>query len=65
MRTRSGTKARQVHFRPHAQTGVLGFSQGMIDFGTQADRDETIAFPGSAGTFLMHHAKTRTPGGGK
>ncbi|MGE4610359.1 MAG: phytanoyl-CoA dioxygenase family protein [Paracoccaceae bacterium] len=45
-------------FRPHAQTGVLGFSQGLTDFGTQTDKDETIAFPGEAGTFLMHHAKT-------
>jgi len=45
-------------FRPHAQTGVLGFSQGITDFGTQADKDETVAFPGKAGTFLMHHAKT-------
>lgn len=45
-------------FRPHAQTGVLGFSQGMTDFGTQSDQDNTVAFPGSAGTFLMHHAKT-------
>jgi len=45
-------------FRNHGQTGVLGFSQGMTDFGTQADRDNTVAFPGRAGTFLMHHAKT-------
>lgn len=45
-------------FRPHAQTGVLGFSQGMTDFGMKADEENTVAFPGSAGTFLMHHAKT-------
>jgi len=45
-------------FRPHAQSGVLGFSQGMTDFGTQSDRENTVAFPGKAGTFLMHHAKT-------
>jgi len=25
-------------FRPHGQTGVLGFSQGITDFGTAADR---------------------------
>jgi phytanoyl-CoA hydroxylase len=45
-------------FRDHGQTGVLGFSQGMTDFGTDADKAETVAFPGQAGTFLMHHAKT-------
>ncbi len=45
-------------FRPHGFTGVLGFSQGMTDFGTDADKAGTIACPGGAGTFLVHHAKT-------
>lgn len=45
-------------FRPHVQTGVLGFSQGITDFGTQEDLEKECAFPGKAGTFLMHHAKT-------
>jgi phytanoyl-CoA hydroxylase len=45
-------------FRPHGRTGVLGFSQGITDFGTLDDEAETTAFPGQAGTFLMHHAKT-------
>lgn len=45
-------------FRPHGQTGVLGFSQGITDFGTSVDRVDTVACPGSAGTFLMHHART-------
>ncbi|MDA8746825.1 phytanoyl-CoA dioxygenase family protein [Litoreibacter sp.] len=45
-------------FRPHGQTGVLGFSQGITDFGTAKDEADEVAFPGSAGTFLMHHAKT-------
>ena len=45
-------------FRNHAPTGVLGFSQGITDFGTQADRAETVAEPGGAGAFLLHHAKT-------
>lgn len=44
--------------RPHGATGVLGFSQGMTDFGTEADRAGTVAVPGGAGTFLMHHART-------
>ena len=45
-------------FRDHGQSGVLGFSQGMTDFGTDADHAKTVSFPGPAGTFLMHHAKT-------
>ena len=45
-------------FRPHGQTGVLGFSQGMTDFGSADDQANTVSFPGQAGTFLMHHAKT-------
>lgn len=45
-------------FRPHGFTGVLGFSQGMTDFGTEADRDDTVACPGGPGTFLLHHART-------
>jgi 2-oxoglutarate-dependent dioxygenase len=49
---------RDAAFRPHGQTGVLGFSQGITDFGTAADRAGEVAFPGPAGTFLMHHAKT-------
>lgn len=45
-------------FRNHGQTGVLGFSQGITDFGTDDDQAQSVACPGSAGTFLMHHAKT-------
>ncbi len=45
-------------FRPHGQTGVLGFSQGITDYGTPEDIGAEKAFPGPAGTFLMHHAKT-------
>ena len=45
-------------FRPHGQTGVLGFSQGITDFGTDADKENEVSIPGCAGTFLMHHAKT-------
>lgn len=45
-------------FRPHGRTGVLGFSQGITDFGTDTDLANTVAFPGNAGAFLMHHART-------
>lgn len=43
-------------FRPHGRSNVLGFSQGLTDFGTAADTADTVAFPGDAGTFLMHDA---------
>jgi phytanoyl-CoA hydroxylase len=49
---------KQSQFRPHGQTGVLGFSQGITDYGTADDVTAEVAFPGAAGTFLMHHAKT-------
>jgi phytanoyl-CoA hydroxylase len=45
-------------FRSHGQTGVLGFSQVITDFGSPGDQENEVAFPGCAGTFLMHHAKT-------
>ncbi|MEP3278225.1 MAG: phytanoyl-CoA dioxygenase family protein [Stappiaceae bacterium] len=45
-------------FREHGKTGVLGFSQGMTDFGTDEDNQNAVSFPGVAGTFLMHDAKT-------
>lgn len=43
-------------FRPHGRSNVLGFSQGLTDFGTDEDKANTVAFPGDAGTFLMHDA---------
>ena len=45
-------------FRPHGQSNVLGFSQGITDFGTPDDHAGTVAFPGEAGTFLLHDSKT-------
>ena len=45
-------------FRPHGRSNVLGFSQGMTDFGTETDQAGTVSFPGDAGTFLMHDART-------
>jgi ectoine hydroxylase-related dioxygenase (phytanoyl-CoA dioxygenase family) len=48
----------EENFRSHGSTGVLGFSQGIEDFGTANDRANEVSLPGPAGTFLMHHAKT-------
>lgn len=49
---------RVAGYRDHATTGILGFSQGLTDFGTDEDDANTVANPGPAGTFLLHHAKT-------
>lgn len=45
-------------YRPHGRSEILGFSQGITDFGTEGDKADTVAFPGDAGTLLMHHSKT-------
>lgn len=44
--------------RPHGRTQILGFSQGMLDFGTEQDRRDEVAFPASPGDLLVHHALT-------
>ena len=44
--------------RLHGRSNVLGFSQGMTDFGTDTDKANTVGFPCQAGTFLMHHCNT-------
>ena len=44
--------------RPHAKTGVLGFSQGITDFGTPQDRQNEVYFPTQPGDLLVHHALT-------
>ncbi len=44
--------------RPHAATGTLGFSQGITDFGTEADRAAEVAIEARPGDLLAHHAMT-------
>ncbi|GAB3918275.1 phytanoyl-CoA dioxygenase family protein [Larkinella terrae] len=44
--------------RPHGRTGVLGFSQGMTDFGTPEDLENEVYFPTQAGDLLVHHSLT-------
>lgn len=51
-----GSHARGM--RPHAKTGMLGFSQGIVDFGNEEDRGSAIAFPAKPGDLLVHHALT-------
>ena len=45
-------------YRPHGRSNILGFSQGVTDFGTEDDKLNTVSFPGEAGTFLIHNLKT-------
>lgn len=44
--------------RPHRQTQTLGFSQGILDFGTKADVSNEVPFPAKPGDLLVHHALT-------
>lgn len=45
-------------WRPHGRSEILGFSQGVSDFGTADDLANTVSMPGQAGMLLMHHCKT-------
>lgn len=44
--------------RPHGLSGTLGFSQGMTDFGTDADLAAEVTMPAQPGDLLAHHALT-------
>ncbi|HRN57957.1 MAG TPA: phytanoyl-CoA dioxygenase family protein [Agriterribacter sp.] len=44
--------------RTHGRTATLGFSQGIIDFGTEEDVENEIAFPVQPGDLLVHHSLT-------
>ena len=48
----------QRGMRPHARTGVLGFSQGITDYGQPEDIADELAFPAQPGDLLVHHALT-------
>ena len=43
--------------RRHEASGVLGFSQAIVDLGRPEDADE-VALPCRAGDLLVHHALT-------
>lgn len=44
--------------RKHAPSGVLGFSQGMTDFGQPEDLANEVPVPAEPGDLLVHHALT-------
>jgi len=44
--------------RTHGRTTTLGFSQQIIDFGTEDDVKNEMSFPADAGDLLVHHSLT-------
>ena len=44
--------------RTHGRTATLGFSQSIVDFGTEEDIKNEIAFPAKPGDLLVHHSLT-------
>lgn len=44
--------------RPHGKTSTLGFSQGIVDFGTGEDKEREVAVPAKIGDVLVHHGMT-------
>jgi len=50
--------------RPHGRTKTLGFSQGIIDFGTDEDIANEVSFPTKPGDLLVHHSLTIHRAGG-
>lgn len=43
--------------RPHGKTGVLGFSQGILDY-SEGDREREAAIAARPGDLLVHHSLT-------
>lgn len=44
--------------RPHGRTQTLGFSQSILDYGTEEDRAAFRSFPAKPGDLLIHHSMT-------
>lgn len=50
--------------RQHGRTKTLGFSQGIVDFGTDDDQRNEVSFPAKPGDLLVHHSLTIHHAGG-
>ena len=48
----------RLGMRHHAKSGVLGFSQHILDFPQPNDLEHEIAFPCDAGHLIVHHSLT-------
>ena len=44
--------------RAHGKTQTLGFSQGIVDYGTEEDLEKEMAIPAQASDVLVHHGMT-------
>lgn len=44
--------------RIHKKSNILGFSQGIIDYGTIEDKENEVAIPAKVGDILLHHGMT-------
>ncbi|MBT4276029.1 MAG: phytanoyl-CoA dioxygenase family protein [Verrucomicrobia bacterium] len=44
--------------RKHTRTQTLGFSQGIVDYPGEADRENELALPANAGDLLVHDSLT-------
>lgn len=52
------TGSHQLGMREHGRTQTLGFSQGIPNYPTDADRENEQACPAQPGDLLVHHALT-------
>ena len=50
--------------RQHGRTQILGFSQGIPDFGTEDDMANEVSLPAKPGDLLVHHSLTIHRAGG-
>ena len=48
----------RLGMREHARTQTLGFSQGIVDYPTDQDREAEAVFPARPGDLLVHEAMT-------
>jgi phytanoyl-CoA hydroxylase len=44
--------------RPHGRTETLGFSQGIVDYPLESDRERELAMVAQPGDLMVHHALT-------
>ena len=44
--------------RPHGKSGIFGFSQGIVNYGSVEDRKHEVAIPAQPGDLLIHHSMT-------
>lgn len=52
------TGSHRKPMRAHTRTKILGFSQGMVDYGTPEDKANEVAMTAEPGDLLVHHSMT-------